>query len=401
MILKKNSRKKKVSFPDYEGDVENIKTGYEQKGSLDIDEGLSHSIVEGNKQVIEQGMLLDAALNQGLMAFNPEMMFEQLVQDYSNSERIYGESMLRLATGYDTNSLKRNIKIPEFQRQLKNQMKQKELELKDENFLEDDGNISEKGFQLASLTMYTQELNELQAKGLGDKKTKKSNLYGDKENIRNYRKHDRYRDISIKSTIKKTLRKGHINIEESDLQVFERNSKGKIYIVYALDASGSMKGKKIEICKKAGIALAYKAIEEMDRVGLLVFGSDVQDVIYPTNDFGQFLKTIVKVTPKKQTDIAKTIERAIDMFPRDNVTKHLVLITDAVPTAGDNPFKDTLNLVERAAALGITISVVGIDLTDEGAELSRKIVEICNGRLYVIRDLENLDNIILEDYYTL
>jgi len=389
-----------VNSPDLEADVKNIKSGYEQKGSMDSDEGLAHSIVEGNKQVIEQGMMLDAALNQGISAFNPDMMFEQIVKDYSSAEKIYGESMLRLTSGYDPNAIKRNIKIPEFQRELKNNINQKIQELKDDDFLDEEGKITERGVQLASLTMYTQELNNIQAKDLGDKKTKKANMYGDKENIRNFRKHDRYRDISIKSSIKKALRKNHSTIQNEDLQVFERDSRGKIYIIYALDASGSMKGKKIEVCKKAGIALAYKAIDELDMVGLLVFGSDVQDVIYPTNDFSQFLKTIVKVSARKQTDIAKTIEKAIEMFPRGNVTKHLVLLTDALPTAGDNPFKETLNLVERAAALGITISVVGIDLNDEGTELSKKIVEICSGRLYIVKNLDKLDNIILEDYYS-
>ena len=33
-----------------------------------------------------------------------------------------------------------------------------------------------------------------------------------------------------------------------------------------------MKGPKIGACKRAGIALAYKAIEEKDKVGLIVFG---------------------------------------------------------------------------------------------------------------------------------
>src|SRR3989338_10393342 len=152
-----------VNSPDLEADVKNIKSGYEQKGSMDSDEGLAHSIVEGNKQVIEQGMMLDAALNQGISAFNPDMMFEQIVKDYSSAEKIYGESMLRLTSGYDPNAIKRNIKIPEFQRELKNNINQKIQELKDDDFLDEEGKITERGVQLASLTMYTQELNNIQA----------------------------------------------------------------------------------------------------------------------------------------------------------------------------------------------------------------------------------------------
>ena len=89
------------------------------------------------------------------------------------------------------------------------------------------------------------------------------------------------------------------------------------------------------------------------------------------------------------------------MFPRDNVTKHLILITDAMPTVGDDPNKNTLNLVERATGYGITVSVIGIDLSKEGTELARKIAEIGKGRLYVVKDLDNLDRIVLQDYYSL
>ncbi len=368
---------------------------------MDIDEGLSHSIVEGNEQRIQQGMILDSSLNQGLFAFNADMIFENLVKDYSNAEAIYGESFLRLASGEDTNALKKNIKFPEFQREIKKKLKQRELELKDEDLIDNEGKITDRGFDLASIIMYMEELDDLRTKGLGDKKSKKAMVYGEKENTRKYKAHDKYKDIAIKSSIKKALRKGHQELTTEDLMIFERDSKGKIHIVYGLDASGSMKGKKLELCKKAGIALAYKAIDENDSVGLIVFGSDIEETIYPTTDFSQFLKTIVRIRAKKQTDIALTIERAIDMFPRSNVTKHLILITDAAPTVGDDPNKNTLNLVERAYALGITISVIGIDLDEEGINLAKKIVEISNGRMYIVRDLENLDKVVLQDYYSL
>ena len=383
-------------------DINKLEHGIESEGVMYPDEqGLSHSIIEGNKQRIEQGMILDSSINQGLFAFNADMMFENLVKDFGSAEKIYGEGFLRLATGSDKNALRKNLRFPEFQRELKQKLKQKQRELQDEDFLDEYGKITDKGVHLASLVLYTEELDNLQAKGLGERKTKKAYMYGEKENVRNYRKHDRYRDIAIKASVKQAIRRGHSKLESSDLKVFERDNKGKIYLVYALDASGSMKGKKIELCKKAGVALAYRAIDENDSVGLIVFGSEIEDVVYPTNNFSLFLKSITKIRARKQTDIALTIQKAIEMFPKDNVTKHLVLLTDAVPTVGDDPNKDTLKFVEMASALGITVSVIGIDINKEGTELAMRIVEAGNGRLYVIKDLENLDRIVLEDYYSL
>ena len=51
----------------------------------------------------------------------------------------------------------------------------------------------------------------------------------------------------------------------------------------------------VETAKKAGVALAFRAIQNKDRVGLIVFGSEIQEAIYPTEDFTQFVKALVKI----------------------------------------------------------------------------------------------------------
>ncbi len=394
---------KREIYPSSKKEVKKFAKGSEIESSMGkSDQGLAHSIVEGKKDKIEQGQILESAMNQGLFAFNPDMMFEQLVRDYNTAEKIYGETMLRFVTGYDSNSLKNNINLPEFKRELKQKISKKIEQLKEEEFLGENIEITERGIELASLTMYVKELDDLRAKGLGDKKQKKVMIYGDKENTRAYKHGDRFQDIAIKKSIKQAIRRNHQSLEVEDLQIFKRDSKGRINIIYAIDASGSMKGKKIEASKKAGVALAFKAIDEKDKVGLIVFGEKIEACVEPTTDFSLFIRALVRVRAQKQTNIALTIEKAIELFPKDSgVTKHLILLTDAVPTAGDTPLKDTLNLVERASGQGITISLIGIDMDEDGAKFAKQIVEIGQGRLYAIKDLENLDRIILEDYYGL
>ena len=52
------------------GEVKELNKGYEQPGVMndDNDQGLSRSLVEGNKERMDQGMLLDSSLSQGLFA---------------------------------------------------------------------------------------------------------------------------------------------------------------------------------------------------------------------------------------------------------------------------------------------------------------------------------------------
>ena len=82
------------------------------------------------------------------------------------------------------------------------------------------------------------------------------------------------------------------------------------------------------------------------------------------------------------------------------VSKHLLLLTDGMPTIGDDPIKETLQAVSEARSQGISISVVGIGLEDKGVELASRVVEVGEGKFYHVRNLEELDAIILEDYLT-
>jgi Mg-chelatase subunit ChlD len=136
-------------------------------------------------------------------------------------------------------------------------------------------------------------------------------------------------------------------------------------------------------------------------VGLIVFGSEVTKAIEPMNNFGTLLKEIVTIRAQSETNIAETIKKAVEMFPKSDVTKHLVLITDAMPTAGNKPEHDTIEAASLAKANSITMSLVGIELDKKGRSLAEKLVELGEGRLYAVKNVENVDRIVLEDYYGL
>jgi len=391
-----------VIYPNIKTKLNKIEPIEELTGKLSIsdDKKLMHSVLENDKEKIDEGKLICDAINQGIDSFAPDLMFKDLINKFQMAKQIYGESLIRLITGYNPDYIKKNINIPEFQKELKERIFKKIEQLKDNKILNEDDSISDKGFELASLTLYLEELDNL-AKGIeGEKIHKKSFIYGDKEDIKQYKK-ERYKDIAIRKSIKLAIRRSHKELIKDDLKVFQRKAKGKINLIYALDASGSMKGRKIELCKKAGIALAYNAINEKDNCGLIVFGTDVKEFISPCNDFKLLLKTITKIKASKQTNFVEVIRKSIELFPQDDSTRHLILLTDALPTIGLEPELDTLKAISIARFNGITTSLIGINLDKKGEELAQKITEIGQGRLYICRNIENLDKIVLEDYYSI
>ena len=377
---------------------------FEISGKLKLDkigEKLMHSVLENDKETIDKGKVIKDAINQGIGAFNPDIMFEQLVKSYKIAENLYGQKILRAVSGYDASYIDKNIKIPEFQRELKDKLKEGVQKLKDDKLIDKEGNINEAGIELATIALYIEELDNISPKGdFGERVHKKTSVYGEKGEAKLYKKGSRYKDISVRQTLKIAVRRQHENIITEDIRVHERESRGKTYLVYAVDASGSMRGSKINAAKKAGIALAYKAIDNKDNVGLIVFNTDVKSKIYPTNDFGLLLKEIAKVRASQETNIVDMIKQSIEMFPNEHITKHLIILSDALPTIGKNPEEETLKEAANAKAAGITISIIGIDLDSHGKKLAKKIVEISQGRLYIAKNIEEIDKIILEDYYS-
>jgi Mg-chelatase subunit ChlD len=397
-MMQGNRDQFEIKGDDFE-DLEDIEGSMSKN---EIEDGLLNSLAQNDTKSKDDGKLIGESFNQGISSFNPDIMFESIVNNYSMAEKIYGETLIRLISGYNSDYIKKNINIPEFKRELKKKISDKVDEMKEDKLLTRDYGIAEKGLQLASLLMYVEELDNIIPKGiLGEKVSKKSAHYGDRKDSRNYKRGDRYKDIDIKQSLKLAIRRGHKKVGEEDLKTSIRESKGKAFIIYAIDASGSMKGKKIEMSKKAGIALAYKAIEARDKVGLIVFGSEIKEEIEPTDDFALLLKEITRIKASKQTDFKEMLNRSIELFPSGDFTKHLILISDAMPNIGNDPEEETLKEMSKIKNAGITVSLIAINLDAKSEEFAKRLVEIGEGKLYRIRELDELDKLVLEDYYSI
>jgi len=96
---------------------------------------LMHSVLENDKETIDKGKLIRDSINQGFNSFTPDLMYQQLVKNYSMAKHIYGPSLLKLATGYDPDYIKKNINIPEFQKELRFRIQKNIEKLKEEGLL--------------------------------------------------------------------------------------------------------------------------------------------------------------------------------------------------------------------------------------------------------------------------
>ncbi|MGM5483809.1 MAG: vWA domain-containing protein [Nanobdellota archaeon] len=361
---------------------------------------LMRSVIESDEDA-EDGRLLEESLNRGVGSFVPDMMFSKMVNNFNQAKQMYGERIIKEVSGYSPDYIESNGKVPEFQDELKSKIGQKIKSMQDKGLIDEDHKVTEKGVKLASLIMYVEEIEHLKAKGiLGKKESDEKDMYGEKQDSKDFLKGDRYSDIDIRKSVKKALKRGHKKVNSEDLKVYERKSEGNVEIIYAIDASGSMKGKKLEMSKKAGMALAFKAIENKDKVGLIAFGDKVKAEKTPSSDFYSVIRDLAGVKASKETDFANCIKTSMNLFSKDkDFTKHLIFISDGVPTTGDDPKKEALNAIAEASYAGITVSMIGVEIDEDAEDFLRKASEIGKGKFQMAKEANDIDALILEDYF--
>jgi len=99
-------------LPNAEVEIKQLEPIEEMSGKLRSDfsdKKLMRSVLDGDKQSIEDGKLITDAINQSMGSFVPDLIFENLVRNYSLAEQLYGESIIRKLSGYDASYVKNNI----------------------------------------------------------------------------------------------------------------------------------------------------------------------------------------------------------------------------------------------------------------------------------------------------
>jgi Mg-chelatase subunit ChlD len=263
--------------------------------------------------------------------------------------------------------------------------------------------ITKKGIELAALSLIFEEISISGKLGLGEHHAKEHALRssGEPLEVRPYRKGDKYRDLNIRQTLKTVILRRRNNIIKEDLRVFERSKMTCFDFLYVLDISGSMKGKKIDAGKRAAIALTFASLKAGDKVGVLAFNVKTYRVANITNRIEDISVNIAALSPSSGTNISLAIKEAREFFAEQSSlrrSKHIILISDAIPTTGKKPIEDTYEEASITVSQGISISVIGIDLSKDGFKIAQRIADIGQGVFYHITNPGELRQIVLEEH---
>ena len=308
------------------------------------------------------------------------------IDKYVNNKEKYSKLLSKL-TDFDEKRI-REDKDERFKKELKKSLnKLKEILVK-EGYIDENGELKEK-----ILKLYSREIIgniEKEIEGIFEYGKFESNRLGNDEEF--YKKYfgigDKYSKIDPKETIRKYIKYGEIRFVVEE----KKENKGGRYVIL-LDVSGSMIGEKIFEAKKALLVLTEKILEDHNLLDIILFNDKILKEYKNVKGLEDIID-VLKIVPNGSTDISLVFEYLLNNVEEKS---HIILITDALPTHGEKPVHRTLETAKKLGEI-CYISIIGIQLNNEGEEIAKQIVKFGNGRLFIVKNIEDLKKVVLLEY---
>ncbi len=135
-------------------------------------------------------------------------------------------------------------------------------------------------------------------------------------------------------------------------------------IVFVIDTSGSMSGKKIEQAKNA-LEFCINNLNDDDRFNIITFESNVEMfsdklVLADPGEISSALNFVDKIESRGGTNINEALLNALELMNGDERPNIIVFLTDGKPTVGVRDIEKILNNVDGANTKNTRIFVFGV-----------------------------------------
>jgi Ca-activated chloride channel homolog len=173
----------------------------------------------------------------------------------------------------------------------------------------------------------------------------------------------------------------------------EQKEEATLALGLIIDRSGSMSGPKMDLTKEAARGAA-ELMNAQDLITVVTFDSQAQTVVrlQPASNRQRILSDIAQVRASGGTNVLPGLQEAFDQLLAARARKkHAIVLSD-----GQSPAEGVRELVDEAAAAGITVSAVGVG---DGADLAllQTIAARGGGRFYQTRDPASIPRIFTRE----
>lgn len=175
------------------------------------------------------------------------------------------------------------------------------------------------------------------------------------------------------------------------------SERAPLNLSLALDVSGSMQGQKLESVKKA-VSKLVEQLSERDSVGVVTFGSYVQEVFSPSKMTPQnkasLISQIVRLGTNGCTNMSGGMLKSFEQLKSSDLSKgsvhRLLLFTDGCANEGLRTTVEFTALVsEQIKNNPITVSCFGFG-QDHDENMLSNISDTGKGNFYFIKNIEDI-----------
>ncbi|MFB6175803.1 MAG: VWA domain-containing protein, partial [Halobaculum sp.] len=196
--------------------------------------------------------------------------------------------------------------------------------------------------------------------------------------------------VDAAASVRAAAARGSEEVTSQDLRQSVRTGGGSALVVFALDASASMRG-PMETAKGVALDLLQDAYERRDEVAVVTFAGESADVVLPPTDSVDLAARHLKSLPTgDRTPLPAGIDASAAVIDRaDPEAAVVVIVTDGRANAGtSSPTADTRSAARRLAERDTDTEVLVVDAgTDQRTSLVGDIVTGADGRRVPLAEL--------------
>ncbi|MEF8807484.1 VWA domain-containing protein [Natronomonas sp.] len=176
-------------------------------------------------------------------------------------------------------------------------------------------------------------------------------------------------DVDAAASVRAAASRGADGVETRDLRRSVRSGDGEALVVFAVDASASMRP-AMRAAKGVTLDLLEDAYTERDSVSVVAFAGDGAEVLLPPTDSVTLAARHLKELPTgDRTPLPAGLRSAAEVVDRaDPEAAVVVVVSDGRANAAENPTADTRHAAEALAETGAR--VVCVEAGDERGLLS-------------------------------
>jgi Ca-activated chloride channel homolog len=183
----------------------------------------------------------------------------------------------------------------------------------------------------------------------------------------------------------------------------EHFTRADLDLAVVVDRSGSMaEAGKMQAVRDA-LHTLVKKLTPRDRVSIVLFDDTVDLLVAPTAvaDVAVLDQKIDTIQERGATDIELGLERGFEILANDqapaNLSKRVMLLTDALPNTGATSARSFVGLATKYAEQGIGLTAFGVGL-DFGVQLADQISHVRGGAYFYLESPAKVSKVFDRDF---